>query len=236
MPNPHDNWAVYYDHVYETCFGPMYTTLTNQILTNIRGFANAGAHLTDIGAGTGRLAIPLAEYGFRILAVEPSIAMLDVLKQKAAAANVKLDNANASMSTYESQPTDLAIAIFTVISYITDEDALHQSFSNLSANLKQGGLFYFDHPSRALFNNSVCKNHGVNREVNVVHEGMNLYTYTEVCNGVLNGNEFHYEDEFHIRYWEYNEVENALLARGFERVLTHTHNLAGATYYLFRKV
>lgn len=39
----------------------------------------AGAHIADLGAGTGHLAIPLARLGARVHAVEPARAMLDLL-------------------------------------------------------------------------------------------------------------------------------------------------------------
>lgn len=39
----------------------------------------AGARVADLGAGTGLLALPLAAAGLRVHAVEPALAMLDVL-------------------------------------------------------------------------------------------------------------------------------------------------------------
>jgi SAM-dependent methyltransferase len=44
----------------------------------------ADAQVLDVGAGTGRVAIPLASFGRRIVAIDPSAAMLQQLRGKAA--------------------------------------------------------------------------------------------------------------------------------------------------------
>jgi SAM-dependent methyltransferase len=44
----------------------------------------ADAHVLDVGAGTGRVAIPLASLGRRIVAIDPSAAMLKQLREKSA--------------------------------------------------------------------------------------------------------------------------------------------------------
>jgi ubiquinone/menaquinone biosynthesis C-methylase UbiE len=53
-------------------------------LANAAGIA-AGAELLEVGAGTGRVAIPFAGLGFRVAAVEPADGMLQVLREKAGA-------------------------------------------------------------------------------------------------------------------------------------------------------
>ncbi len=44
-----------------------------------------GSELLEVGAGTGRVAIPFAGLGFRVTAVEPADGMLQVLREKAGA-------------------------------------------------------------------------------------------------------------------------------------------------------
>jgi SAM-dependent methyltransferase len=50
----------------------------------------AGADVLDVGAGTGRVAIPLSLRGCNVVALEPARAMLEELRTKAGAANVSL--------------------------------------------------------------------------------------------------------------------------------------------------
>jgi 2-polyprenyl-3-methyl-5-hydroxy-6-metoxy-1,4-benzoquinol methylase len=86
---PHDNWAKYYDFIYETTFGSTYNNLTRETLGVINNTLPFGSIL-DFGAGTGRLAIPLAQKGYNVTAVEQSNAMANELRKKAKAANLDI--------------------------------------------------------------------------------------------------------------------------------------------------
>lgn len=54
------------------------------LVERLASLAGAGP-VVDLGAGTGLLALPLASRGLRVAAVEPAAAMLDVLREEAAA-------------------------------------------------------------------------------------------------------------------------------------------------------
>jgi 2-polyprenyl-3-methyl-5-hydroxy-6-metoxy-1,4-benzoquinol methylase len=79
---PHDNWAEVYDEVYTATFGDSYTMITRIALEIIQEKTELGAEILDIGAGTGRLSIPLLQRGYSVSAVDASTKMLDVLKRK----------------------------------------------------------------------------------------------------------------------------------------------------------
>lgn len=49
-----------------------------------------GVRILDIGAGTGRVAIPLAEIGCNVVAVEPAWGMVEALRAKAQATKVRI--------------------------------------------------------------------------------------------------------------------------------------------------
>ena len=79
---PHDNWASVYDEAYQKSFGGIYSSLTDLTLDFVQTNTKSGASILDVGAGTGRLSIPLSEFGFTVVAVDASSEMLKVLGQK----------------------------------------------------------------------------------------------------------------------------------------------------------
>jgi 2-polyprenyl-3-methyl-5-hydroxy-6-metoxy-1,4-benzoquinol methylase len=123
MTEPHDNWGTYYDFVYEQTFGNIYNNLTIETLNAINQILPTGTIL-DFGAGTGRLSLPLAEQGYKVIAVEKSIGMIDEFKRKLKEQNTEIEINNCSISEYENGKADLAIALFTVLSYSITEDEL----------------------------------------------------------------------------------------------------------------
>jgi len=69
-----------------------------------------GETVLDIGAGTGRWTVPLAKKASQVTAVEPSAAMLDILKENAK--EVGLTNVEIIQSTWEAArvtPHDIAV-------------------------------------------------------------------------------------------------------------------------------
>jgi ubiquinone/menaquinone biosynthesis C-methylase UbiE len=87
----------------------------------IAALAPPGGRVLELGAGIGHLAIPLAERGLRVAAVEPAEAMLARLRAGAAARGVALATHHA---TAEALPLDAESHDLVVIA-----DALH--FLNL---------------------------------------------------------------------------------------------------------
>jgi SAM-dependent methyltransferase len=68
--------------------------------------------IIDIGAGTGLLTIPLAEWGHRVTAVEPSAPMIELLRRNAAGRC--LDSISVEQEyweTWDGNPADCAICV-----------------------------------------------------------------------------------------------------------------------------
>jgi SAM-dependent methyltransferase len=55
------------------------------------GALQAGSRVLDVGAGSGNWAIPMAEMGATVVALEPSGGMIEILKEKMAAKNIGPD-------------------------------------------------------------------------------------------------------------------------------------------------
>ena len=64
-----------------------------------------------------------------------------------------------------------------------------------------------------------------------------IYTYKEQCSGIFNEQEFSYEDEFKIRYWEISTLDKLLSKNGFKDTLKSfpQFNSTGSTYKLYKR-
>ena len=241
MNQPHDNWGEYYDYVYEQTFGGYYDALTAETLNVIKQIL-PDATIIDFGAGTGRLAIPLAENGHKVVAVEKSAGMVNEFKRKLSSGNAEIEIHNCSISEYDGANADLAIALFTVVSYSISEEGLSRNLEAICKSVRSGGYFFFDLPSTLFFQvgRIIQKESAhLNRFVNIAAtDELDIYTYHERCSGVFNGNDFSYEEEFKIRYWKTAFVEHILNDNGFiDTPQTFPQfNSTGSTYKLFKKI
>jgi SAM-dependent methyltransferase len=241
MNKPHDNWGEYYDFVYEQTFGGYYDALTAETLNVIKQIL-PDATIIDFGAGTGRLAIPLAEQGYKVTAVEKSAGMVNEFNRKLSRGNALIEIHNCSISEYDGANADLAIALFTVLSYSISEEELTKNLQAICNSVRSGGNFFFDLPSTLFFRGGRIiqkESAHLNRVVDVLAtDQLDIYYYHERSSGVFNGNEFRYEDEFKIRYWEISTVERILNENGFVDT-TQTFpqfNSTASTYKLFKKL
>ena len=114
--------------------------------------------ILDIGAGTGVFAIPLAQNAKRVVAVEPSSGMLDILRKKAEEAGLsKIECINKRWEdTSIDELLDInegmydAVVCSHALYYITD---LHQSFKKMN-DVSKGHIHLFvltDHASDAAY-------------------------------------------------------------------------------------
>jgi len=240
MKQPHDNWGTYYDFVYEQTFGSFYSNLTKETLNVINRILPTGTIL-DFGAGTGRLSFPLTEQGYNVIAVEKSIGMVNDFKRKLDRHNSEIEIHNCSISEYENGKADLAIALFTVLSYSITENELSKNIENICKYINTNGYFFFDLPNTVFFNAGRLTNIDTNTFRRLVELKSNnendIYTYKEQCSGIFNGQEFSYEDEFKIRYWEISTLDKLLIENGFKDTLKlfPQFNSTGSTYKLYKR-
>ncbi len=186
MPDdqPHDPWADNYDCVYKLTFGECYQQFTDRTLRVIQERAGPPpARIIEFGAGTGRLAIPLAQLGYQVTAVEASASMCRVLRAKAQAgvegAVAKPCAACQSRSVPEAQQRrvkleilnqticerllvdglDFGTCVFTVLNYLVDEARLRQFAAVAVGAIRPGGRLLVSFvedmkPMQGFFNSS----------------------------------------------------------------------------------
>jgi len=234
----HDSWAEFYDQIYEETFDRFYGWLTTQALGTISGIVRPSSRILDFGAGTGRLAIPLAARGHRVTAVEPSGAMLTVLRRKATNAGWDIDTIETPMKGFTGDGSfDLALCVFSVIAYVLTEEDLVASFQAAASGLRPGGLFLVDVPHKGVFASNDVTTVNVERRVSVSALDGDTFTYVEDTR-VKRGGVWHdVHDLFGLRFWPVRKVRAALAKAGFkvEQDFTAAFSAAGASYWLCRK-
>lgn len=239
MIQPHDNSAKYYDFVFERRFGDMYNLLTKNNLAKIKNLALNGKIL-DFGAGTGRISIPLATDGYKVVAIDCSSKMLEELRRKAQDQNLSIET-HLTLTDMDSKDFDLAIAIFTVLAYVKTQDQLQDVFKLIYDSLRTGGFFMFDLERRAGYDN-ICKfNNGIVTNgdedyVTVDFQGNdpNLCKYYEKVEGTLpSGEVFNYSESFDIKFWTVEEIRLIFRQTGFIEIENFV--FANADYFIIQK-
>jgi SAM-dependent methyltransferase len=110
-------------------------------------YASQAGEILDIGAGTGRIAIPIAEKGFRVVCVEPSGAMRRVFESKLVRKQAIRDRITiiegdaASFNLGRSYPTAFMSGSFD---HLLDDPERKQALANIGRHLIAGGRLVFD--------------------------------------------------------------------------------------------
>ena len=235
MPTAHDSWADVYDLAYEETLGYFLDQLTESTIEVVKRWQSTPAKIVDFGAGTGRLAIPLANSGYTVTAVDPSSKMLEALKRKDGALHVK--TVNSEMQNFvANDPYDMALCVFTVIAYFAEREDLIRALSSAYESLKPGGFLLIDVPRRSLFQSQSPYHGELNRTVQINPIDEFCYDYSEEIELLGDGKQ-KYSDRFIIRYWPKDDIVNVLKNLGFTE-LTRFENLLSDVmpdYLLFQK-
>src|SRR5450432_1239591 len=112
--------------------------------------------LLDLGCGTGRHALLLAEEGYRVAGVDRSTEMLATAQAQLAkstpAMAARRSASGAAPEFFQGdvrtvridRKFDIVVSLFHVMSYQTTNDDLQAAFRTAAAHLSPGGLFIFD--------------------------------------------------------------------------------------------
>ena len=143
MSSTYDSWADIYDSVY--------SYVRDDIPFYVEEALRAGGRVLELGCGTGRVAIPIAEAGVDIVGVDFSAAMLDTARRKMEGLQTlkgSLTLVNADMRDFSpSEPEEkfsLVIIPFRgFLSLLSVEDEVN-TLLNIKRHLAPGGRLIFN--------------------------------------------------------------------------------------------
>lgn len=104
-----------------------------------------GPDVLDLACGPGRFAIPLAQRGFRVCAVDRTAFLLEKGRQRACAAQLEVEWVQSDMRTF-ARPFafDLVISMMTSFGYFEDRQEDLVVLQHMLRNLKPGGVCVID--------------------------------------------------------------------------------------------
>jgi SAM-dependent methyltransferase len=97
----------------------------------------------ELGIGTGRIALPLAQRGVRVHGIDLSDAMVAKLRSKAGADQISVTIGDFATTTVEGR-FSVAYLVFNTIMNLTTQDEQVACFRNVAAHLKPGGCFVIE--------------------------------------------------------------------------------------------
>ena len=97
----------------------------------------------ELGIGTGRIALPLAQRGIRVHGIDLSEAMVARLRAKPGAEQIEVTIGDFASTTVPGL-FSLAYLVFNTIMNLTTQDDQVACFSNVAAHLTPGGCFVIE--------------------------------------------------------------------------------------------
>src|SRR5512133_58721 len=97
----------------------------------------------ELGIGTGRIALPLAQRGVPVHGIELSKAMTARLRQKPGGEDIGVTIGDFATATVDGR-FSVAYLVFNTISNLTTQEAQVACFRNVAAHLEPGGFFVIE--------------------------------------------------------------------------------------------
>jgi len=137
--NPYDAIARLYD--------PWSLSVTEDVGFYVEEALAAGGPVVELACGTGRIAVPVAQAGVRVIGVDASPGMLEVARERAAAAGVEslLDLRLGDLREPPvTERVPLVLVPFRSLLHMTTEADRERALAAAHALLEPGGRLVFD--------------------------------------------------------------------------------------------
>ena len=122
-------------------------SVTEDIAFYVEEARAAGEPVVELGVGTGRVAIPIAESGIRVIGVDSSAGMLDVCRRRAERAGVSelLDLRVGDLARPPvTERVQLVVSPFRAFLHLDSDQARLDALAAVRELLVPGGRFVFD--------------------------------------------------------------------------------------------
>jgi SAM-dependent methyltransferase len=123
----------------ESSAGMFEPAAVDPVVDFLAELAGGGAAL-ELGVGTGRIALPLAQRGVRVHGIDLSAAMVARLRAKPGAEQVGVTIGDFATTTVDGR-FSVAYLVFNTIMNLTTQDGQVACFRNVAAHLEPGGCF-----------------------------------------------------------------------------------------------
>jgi SAM-dependent methyltransferase len=120
-------------------FDPNVIAVTVDFLAGLAGTGQA----LELGVGTGRIAIPLAQRGVPVHGIDLSRAMVEQLRAKPGGEAIGVTIGDFATTRVDGS-FSLAYLVFNTIENLTTQDAQVACFANVAAHLEPGGRFVIE--------------------------------------------------------------------------------------------
>ena len=121
---------------------------TKESIDFFLGYAQEGGDMLDVGAGTGRIAVPMAERGAQVWCVEPSQPMLAEFRRKLGrldpAITRRITLIKGDAAGFEAGRTFSTAFMSGSFDHFLNHEERLQGLSNIARHLEPGGRLVFD--------------------------------------------------------------------------------------------
>jgi len=182
--------------------------------------------VADLGCGTGKMAVKLAEKGLSVTAIDYSADMLTVAQQHATEKKQDIQFILQDLRELEGlEGLDAAVSYFDVMNYIVSPEDVQETFNHVGGSLRDGGLFLFD-----VHSIHQIEHHYAGETFSVVEEDMAYIWFCEAGEEpgevhhdltffVQNGSVYErFEECHHQRTYSIDFYTGSLLKAGFKKI------------------
>jgi SAM-dependent methyltransferase len=126
-----DAWSHDYDRLFDVREDPT-------VIVEALGRMAMGRSVLELGIGTGRLAVPLHDAGWRVVGVEASDAMVAALRERAGARDIAVHRGDMR-SVHLDDRFDVVLVAFSTLFLLPDQESQVDCLASAAYHLAPGG-------------------------------------------------------------------------------------------------